>query len=270
MQQTSVDTHKDLLEAAGISAGEARILLAIALFKDGRLSRDQARDLSGDPEAFETSLFEQGEELDLNEFLDWASHDLKTPLNMVIGFSKIVLRGIDGPINETQQADLSSVHKNAQHLLSLISMLVDIARLNKGSIRLSPTETDFAGLLAESAARWREQNPGHELQTQIELGPEALRLDAARMEQLIAGALTYCALQVAEGETIRMAVAEDIGSITVSIESHGSRDRAMPELDATMLRFINRSLARLHGGDLEENEDPEAGARLRFWLPKQI
>jgi signal transduction histidine kinase len=268
MEQSTLAIPSDLLVAAGITPEEARIALARVLFQDGRLSRDRARDLSGDAERFEASLFREADQLDLNNFLDWASHDLKTPLNMVIGFSKVVLRGIDGPINETQQTDLTSVHNNGQRLLSLISMLVDIARLNKGGIHLSLADVDFAELLSESAARWREQNPTRILESHIELESGALRVDAGHMRQLVAGTLTYCVLQVGEGGTVHLATADQTDRVIILVESHGSRDRAMPELDLAMLRFINRSLARLHGGDLAESDNPEGGVRVRFWLPK--
>lgn len=278
MALTLLEIPSDLLAAAHLSPEEARVALALGLFHSGRLSHDQARDLSGDPDRFEASLFPQGEQLDLNDFLDWGSHDLKTPLNLVIGFSKVVLNGIDGPVNETQQTDLASVYDNGQRLLTLISMLVDIARLNKGGDHLSLKRTDFGELLAQTAARWRDQNPSRELET--DLRPPApmgkahvhlpgLQLDPARMKQAVSGALTYAALHVAEGGTVSLTASEDPERVTVSIASQGSRNPAMPELDLVMLRFLNRALIRLHGGDLEEIGNTEGGASVRFWLPRQ-
>jgi K+-sensing histidine kinase KdpD len=278
MALTLLEIPADLLAAANLSPEEARVALALGLFRSGRLAHDQARDLSGDPDGFEASLFRQGEQLDLNDFLDWASHDLKTPLNLVIGFSKVVLKGIDGPVNETQQTDLSSVYDNGQRLLSLISMLVDVARLNKGAVRLSLKRTDFGELVAQTAARWRDQNPSRELDADLRrptpvgkapVHSPALQLDPARMKQAISGALTYAALHVAEGGRLSLTAIDDPARVAVSIESRGSRDPAMPELDLTMLRFINRSLIRLHGGEIEEIGNTEGGASLRFWLPRQ-
>lgn len=266
--QETLELPPDLLTAAGLTPDEARLILCLSLFHGGRLSRDQARDLSGDPPRFEASLFPDGDQLDLNDFLDWGSHDLKTPLNMIIGFSKVVLKGIDGPINETQQSDLTSVHSNGQRLLSLISMLVEIARLNKGAVQLSLAEADFGELLNQSAARWKAQNPSRDLSSTIALPSPSVQLDVSRMKQLLAGALTYAALHVTEGGTVQLAASEQGHQLTVSITSSGSRDPAMPELDVTMLRFINCSLVKLHGGDLQESDNPGGGASVRFWLPK--
>jgi signal transduction histidine kinase len=220
------------------------------------------------PGTTEIPLNLDGDRLDLDDFLDWASHDLKTPLNMVIGFSRVVLRGMDGPVNETQRADLTSVHDNGQRLLSLITMLVDIARLNKGALRLSPAPVDIVQLLEATAAAWQIQHPGLSLTTEITLGGHPLRLDAARTRQLVMGSLTWAGSQVAQAGTVHLAATEDDHVVRISIESDGARDRTAPELDLAMLRFINRSLARLHGGDLTQEIRPEGGATVSFWLPK--
>lgn len=264
----SLDLPADLLEAAQLTPEEARIALCLGLFHGGRLTREQASSLSGDPARFETALFPDAGQLDLNDFLDWASHDLKTPLNSIIGFSRVVLKGIDGPINETQEADLSTVYANGQRLLGLLSMLVDIARLNKGSLHLSPTATDLAGLLHEATARWRSQNTSRDLKTEIKLNADAVQVDAPRMKQLISGALTYAALQVVEDSTVSLTAVEEPGRAAIRIASQGQRDPAMPELERAMLPSINRSLARLHGGDLEESQNLDGGVTLDLWLPR--
>jgi len=270
MEKTTLEIPLEVLEAAHLTPEEARLVLARSLFQSGRLSRDRASDFSGDPVRFEASLFPTSEQLDLNDFLDWASHDLKTPLNLVIGFSKVMLKGIDGPLNETQETDLASVYNNGQRLLTLISMVVDIARLNKGGVHLSLAEEDFAVLLEETAAYWKAQNPSRDLETDLHLDAPALQLDAARMKQALAGALTYAGLHVVEGGSISLSAGEAADRVTVSIESRGTRDPAMPELDTVMLGYINRSLVRLHGGELDENEKSGGGVAIHFWLPKHF
>jgi K+-sensing histidine kinase KdpD len=269
MPTTPLQIPSELLAAADLTPEDARLALALGLFHTGRLSHDQAKEFSGDPSRFEASLFPRGDRLDLNDFLDWGSHDLKSPLNLVIGFSKVVLNGIDGPINETQQTDLSSVYDSGQRLLTLISLLVDIARLNKGGVHLSASRTDFGELLGGAAARWKAQNPARELVTDLQVDSAMLQLDPARTKQILAGTLSCAALQVPDGGTVHLTAREDADRVTISIESRGGRNPALPELDLVMLRFINRALVRLHGGDLEETGDPEGGATIQFWLPRE-
>jgi len=49
------------------------------------------------------------------------SHELRTPLNSNHGFSRVIIKGIDGPITELQQQDLTAIYNSGQHLLNLIN-----------------------------------------------------------------------------------------------------------------------------------------------------
>ncbi len=55
-------------------------------------------------------------------------HDLKTPLNAVTGFSRVILKGIDGPITDFQREDLSSIYQAGQDLLAMIESMVEVAK----------------------------------------------------------------------------------------------------------------------------------------------
>ena len=70
------------------------------------------------------------------QFLANMSHELRTPLNSIIGFSRLILKGIDGPINEIQREDLNSIYHGGQHLLSLINDILDLAKLDAGKVTL--------------------------------------------------------------------------------------------------------------------------------------
>ncbi|MBK9210573.1 MAG: hypothetical protein IPL71_20740 [Anaerolineales bacterium] len=78
--------------------------------------------------------------------MSWASHDLKTPLNAIIGFTKIVIKGMDGPINEMQKTDLTTAFNGSQRMLILLNNLVEMAHLNNGDITLLQ-ENKIAGLI---------------------------------------------------------------------------------------------------------------------------
>ena len=110
MDKTILEISTELLEAAHITPEEAKKELAIRLYQLHKLNDKQAAELAGDPKAIETLVWSNTEvgHFDLDHFLSWASHDLKTPLNAVIGFTKLVIKGIDGPINEIQNTDLTT------------------------------------------------------------------------------------------------------------------------------------------------------------------
>ena len=77
------------------------------------------------------------------QFLANMSHELRTPLNSIIGFSRVILRGIDGPITELQQTDLTSIYNSGQHLLSLINNILDLSKIEAGKMELSIEPLDL-------------------------------------------------------------------------------------------------------------------------------
>lgn len=81
---------------------------------------------------------EQLRELDRikSDFLANMSHELRTPLNSIIGFSRVILKGIDGPLTEMQEQDLSTIYTSGLHLLNLINDILDQAKIAAGKLDL--------------------------------------------------------------------------------------------------------------------------------------
>jgi len=71
------------------------------------------------------------------QFLANMSHELRTPLNSIIGFSRVLLRGIDGPLTDMQQTDLTSIYNSGQHLLGLINNILDSSKIEAGKMELA-------------------------------------------------------------------------------------------------------------------------------------
>ncbi|MGB0386877.1 MAG: GAF domain-containing protein, partial [Ardenticatenaceae bacterium] len=71
-----------------------------------------------------------------SEFLASMSHELRTPLNSIIGFAKIILRGIDGPLTDLQRQDLGAIYRSGQHLLALINDILDLSKIAAGRMEL--------------------------------------------------------------------------------------------------------------------------------------
>ncbi|OGQ94227.1 MAG: hypothetical protein A2521_05615 [Deltaproteobacteria bacterium RIFOXYD12_FULL_57_12] len=77
-------------------------------------------------------------DLDLlkSKFLANMSHELRTPMNSVIGYTDLLLDGVDGPISEEQRNSLQRITTNARHLLNLINDILDLARIEAGKAEL--------------------------------------------------------------------------------------------------------------------------------------
>jgi signal transduction histidine kinase len=64
------------------------------------------------------------------------SHELRTPLNSILGFSDVMLEGIDGPLTDYMDNDLKLIQKNGKHLLHLINDVLDMAKIESGRMNL--------------------------------------------------------------------------------------------------------------------------------------
>ncbi|MDO9087777.1 MAG: GAF domain-containing protein [Anaerolineaceae bacterium] len=82
-----------------------------------------------------------------SQFLANMSHEFRTPLNSIIGFSKVILTGIDGPINETQKQDLSAIYNAGQYLLRLVNDILDITKIEAGNMKLNMVKTNLSSLI---------------------------------------------------------------------------------------------------------------------------
>ncbi|MFN3763548.1 MAG: sensor histidine kinase, partial [Anaerolineae bacterium] len=82
-----------------------------------------------------------------SQFLANMSHELRTPLNSIIGFSRVILKGIDGPITDRQRQDLEAIFNSGQYLLGLINDILDISKIEAGKMELSFEPTDLQEII---------------------------------------------------------------------------------------------------------------------------
>ncbi len=269
MDKTILEIPTELLEAARITSEEARKELAIRLYQLHKLNDKQAGELAGDPKAIQSLVWSNGEvgHFDLNDFLSWASHDLKTPLNSVIGFTKVVLKGIDGPVNEMQETDLSTAFTAGQRMLALISYLVEIARLNNGHIKLSREDASMVDILTEATNRWKTQNTSKPLSIEMNFTNPTFNVDKAQMRQIISHLLSFASVRVTEG-TVSLSASDSDNALKIRVQSNGKKPIDKSEMDSAMLGFITASLVKLHGGQMDDPQETDDGLLLKFSLPR--
>ena len=82
-------------------------------------------------------------------FLANMSHELRTPLNSILGFTDVMLEGLDGELTEYMDNDLRLIQKNGQHLLHLINDVLDMAKIESGRMNLHPEKFKVQELLSE-------------------------------------------------------------------------------------------------------------------------
>jgi signal transduction histidine kinase/CheY-like chemotaxis protein len=99
--------------------------------------------------AISQEAVEEMRELDRvkSQFLANMSHELRTPLNSVIGFSRVILKGIDGPINDVQQQDITAIYNSGMHLLNMINEILDLSKIDAGKMELQLEDVNISDVI---------------------------------------------------------------------------------------------------------------------------
>ena len=267
---TTVEIPSALMEAAKLKPEDVKVELAIQLFQQGLLTAHQTRTLAGGSIRLDEMFLKRDKSgrIDMDVFIDWAAHDLKSPLNSIVGFTRVVLKGIDGPVNELQTTDLNAAYSNGLRISTLINNLIDMARLNIGELKFSLTSGDLVQNLVDAANRWKTQNPLKELETEINIDSPVITFDRVHLRQAVTGLLTYAAYHVADGGKIVLRVQDDSHNVLFEITSAGEKPREKFEMDLAMQAFICTGLISLHGGSLNIGADTGTGVTLSFSIPR--
>ncbi|MEA1990839.1 MAG: response regulator [Thermodesulfobacteriota bacterium] len=80
-------------------------------------------------------------------FLANMSHELRTPMNSIIGYSDLLIDGVDGPINEEQEKSLNRISNNARHLLQLLNDLLDLSKIEAGKTEIEAKQFNLKELI---------------------------------------------------------------------------------------------------------------------------
>ena len=87
-----------------------------------------------------------------SDFLANMSHELRTPLNAIIGFSEMLVDEKAGPVNPDQKEFLGDILKSGRHLLTLISDVLDLARVASGKLELKPQSFSLKEAIVETCS----------------------------------------------------------------------------------------------------------------------
>jgi len=124
-------------------------------------------------------------------FIASVSHELRTPLTAIIGYSELL---DDTTLNNKQKRYLHSINQSSQHLLALISDLLDVAKLEDSRIELSLKEFDFDDMLNECASLIKSKiNPNVEFTSNIPLLDYPIISDDKRLKQIFINLLSNAA-----------------------------------------------------------------------------
>jgi signal transduction histidine kinase len=217
-------------------------------------------------------------------FLASISHDLKGPLNSILGFAELVRRS---ELTEGQQESLDIIEQRGRELLILIQTILDSSRAEAGELQLAPELTMVGDVVMSAVLDAKELavGTGVEIVGEIQPGVPRLFVDSTRITQAI-NAVIMSAVRFSEkGQVqVRAAIPPNVANkLRIDVESSG---RGVPkeELDKVFEAFkyadrarrmgslglglsLARSIVELHGGSIEVEEMTGGGAGFHVWLP---
>jgi len=135
-----------------------------------------------------------------SQFLANMSHDLRSPLNSILGFSELLLSGIDGPLTDEQREMIAVIHSSGGELLQQIDDILDAAKLDAGRLELHPEPSPPVALLNRAIANARKRvgpNVRFEIETAANLPPAFV--DPYRTVQALENVLGFAAVRVEDG-----------------------------------------------------------------------
>ena len=222
-----------------------------------------------------------------SEFLALLSHEFRTPLQAIFGYTELLEREIHGPLNEAQLRDLKRIQQSQQHLLGLITTILDFARLESGH----GMEVQLAPVVVHDVLSNMEGFIGPQLEAKglgyiYKCGDRNLvaNADAPKLEQILMNLLANAIKFTASGGVITLECVGDDERVRIHVRDNGI---GIPpdKLEAIFEPFvqirtrgatiggtglglpISRRLATAMGGELSAESNVGCGSTFTLSLP---
>ncbi|MET0547278.1 MAG: HAMP domain-containing sensor histidine kinase [Caulobacterales bacterium] len=215
-------------------------------------------------------------------YLAELAHELKTPLNAIIGFADVMRQSVFGKLPDKYAEYVETIHQSGRHMLEVITNMLDMSRIRAGGYSLNPEILDARVVVTETVQMMREA--AREVGVSIVAPglPEPLRVraDKTALKQILTNLIVNGLKYTPPGGSVTVR-AEENGALQLVVSDTGvgipqeALERVMrpfeqgpsAKIGAGLGLAVVRGLAELHGGRVEIDSPPGSGAIVTVTLP---
>jgi two-component system cell cycle sensor histidine kinase PleC len=224
-----------------------------------------------------------------SDFLARMSHELRSPLNAILGFSEIIAADLLGPAGTLRYQDYGqTIHDAGSHLLALINDILDLSKVEAGQLELTLEPIELKELINGSIQLMAPIAEKRGVQVVSDLGrsPLSLVADRRRLRQMIVNVLSNAIKFTLAGGTVMVTAHQEQASIVIDVADSGigmtpeqieialqpfgqvATDSPYAQVGTGLGLPIVASLVELHGGRLDIHSTPNVGTSVTLTLPK--
>lgn len=225
-----------------------------------------------------------------SEFLATMSHELRTPLNAIIGFSQILMRQLKSSASDRQLDMIRRVLTNGQHLLDLISDILDLSKIEAGrlDLRVEPIDLQELVLTTVEGLQSLADQKQLELTIDVSLADTKISNDSNRLRQVITNLLSNAIKFTDQGfvSITTQAVSSEMIEITVADSGIGIAAANLPhifdafhQVDQSISRnyqgtglglSITHLLLEMMGGSISVDSTVGQGSQFTVQIPRHV
>jgi PAS domain S-box-containing protein len=222
-----------------------------------------------------------------SQFIATVSHDLRTPLASIMGFSETLMEGSPGPLTETQEEFLGIIFESSQRQLALVNDLLDVSKLEAGRLQLEMETVHLPELIwgVVEGIRPLADKKGVTLKMDVNDGLPRTEGDPRRLERVLSNLLSNAVKFTPEGGNVEVAAWQDDGQLKIRVSDtgvgippedlpnlfqpfHRGRNVTKKAIEGTGLGLtIVKALVEAHKGTVEVESELDKGTTFRLTLP---
>lgn len=224
------------------------------------------------------------------EFVSVASHELKTPINVIVGYVELLTEGVYGPIPPKQQEVLHTIENQVQSLSRLVRQLLDVSRFEAGGGKLEPRPFELAQFLddLERAFAVLAAQRGVHFSVSREPGlPDELVWDRDRLSEVLGNLLSNAFKFTSHGGEVELRVEPAPDGIVMSVRDTGAGipEEQLPHVFEKFYQASNqphkdagsglglaiaKQIVEAHRGAIQCESTPGVGTTFTITMPIQV